>query len=1302
MTENAELRDMKNLTDLPSAWILVLALTLLASLATGQTPAPTLEASAHITWSLSDPTLPLEGYEQDGVPHGVWEWDAAAPWSRALLLTCAPEWAPVEGVSEYALRQLGGWARSDEEVDGWPGAKFRVVHGRVQVSGPMLRWNMATGQAERLEAFEATFGAHPLGSDFAGERLRNWPEHSVLSEGALYRIAVARDGVFRLGSAFWNEIGVDAASVPREAVTVFGNGGHLLPMANDEDRPLDPATVALTWRGSEFATTAAEGEFLFWAEGPHAIDYDSAFGHFQHLRNPYSDSAYYFVRIDDAPGRLGTRMLQAPGLPLGTAIDTVIQSTVHVAFHEEEAVSPNRSGREWYGEEFGIVETRTFQFAVPHALETPGKVQVQLIGRSIGGVSPFAVTAGAESATLTPNATSTSSTANVANLASAVLEGEVVTGAGSSARVEVTVDFSPLNSEARGWLDFIRVEQAKSLRFSGVAEAFFGAKPGSGWVQYELSNADLLADIWDVTDPVQPQRVSFELQDGVATFAAPRDVMRRFVAMPDYGFSDPEVRGALTPTDLHSWSGLDAVLITRPDYAEAALRWAALRADEGLAVGVAYQQQVFNEFSSGQVDPTAFKMLMMMLRDRAEAEGSNAPRFLQLMGDGTFANRGGLANSPYLITYQSANSLSPTSSYVSDDYFGFLEPGMGENIGDKMAIGVGRIPCSNATEALEFVTKLERYAGMHGALGGDCGMDAQFPSSGPWRNRITLVSDDMDGSGGPTELSHMMNSEEHAATLAANHPEYDVDKIYFDAYPQYSTPGGERYPDASDAIDRRVEEGALIVNYIGHGGERGWAHERVLTTSMIRDWSNAYAMPLFMTATCELARFDDPEIESAGELMVLNRDGGAVGMLTTTRVVFSSANQELNRAFYKVALEDEANQDLRLGDIARITKNDPLVSNVSNKRNFTLLGDAAMALAYPMHQVVLSEMPDSVRALELFEGRGYIADAAGDTLHGFQGKATIRVFDKRSAVSTLNNDGGTAPFAYTVFRNVIHQGEVSVQDGEFAFTFMVPRDIDYAWGAGRVSAYALDLETGEDAHGSSEDWMIGGVNADFELDTTPPLVDVYLNDTLFVSGGMAAAEATLLVRAFDAGGINSAGSGIGHQMKAVIDGDWAGAIPLNSYYTSDLDTYQRGTIRYPLTALTPGAHTIEVVMWDVQNNQGRGEVEFVVGETGAALFDLVYAYPNPATERVSFQIEHTLACEPAHYTLDVFDLAGRQVHTAQWEVESEGFRFAPLTWDLNGPDGSAVKPGTYVCRIRLETTSGEVAQQTERIVVLRP
>lgn len=1285
------------------AWVLaLLAGGVGAQMAWGQTPSEVLTGSAEVRWSPELPWLPEEGFDQEGIPFGVWEWPTSSAWGRGVLLNVEADWSPVAGMQEAAVRRLSELARSEAGEGGWPGATFRWVHGAMQWKAPLLRFNEATGAVERVERFEVLWGQHPLGSEGHADRTRDWPEQSVLSEGQMYRVDVPRDGVYKLDASFWAAIGVNPEEVAPEAVTVFGNGGHALPMSNNVDRPLDPATVALWWRGDADAVHAGQGEFLFWAEGPHAIEYSNETGQFTHQRNPYSDSATFFVRIDDVPGRHGARLQVGSGHPEGVAVEDTARTTRHVAFHEEEQHSPNRSGREWYGEEFGNVLERTFIFPVPFAEPEVGQVRIELIARSMGSASSFTVSAGEASSTAFHNITSTASTSPVATSAGLTLEGPLVSGSGNNARVEVNVAFNPANSDARGWLDFIRIEQERALRFSGSTEWFFGAEPGTGWVRYELSNASLLESIWDVTTGTQPVHIPFELEGETAVFYAERDVMRRFVAFPGYGFGVPEVRGLVAHSNVHAWAGLDAVLVTRPMYAEAAERWAAMRADEGLSVGIVDQQTVFNEFSSGQPDPTALKMLMMMLWDRAEDAGEGHPRFLQLMGDGTFANRGGLASSPYIITYQSANSLSPTSSYVSDDYFGFIEPDMGEDIGDKMAIGIGRIPCSNASEALEFVEKLERYAGRIEVPDDGCGLDENQPEKGPWRNRITLVSDDMDGSGGPTELSHMLNSEEHSNTLAAEHPEYDVDKIYFDAYPQLSTPGGERYPDASEAIDRRVGEGGLIVNYIGHGGERGWAHERVLTSAMIREWTNRSRMPLFMTATCELARFDDPEVESAGELMVMNPDGGAIGMLTTTRVVFSSSNQQLNRAFYDIALQDEEVPDLRLGDIARVTKNDPQVSNTSNKRNFTLLGDAAMKLAYPQHRVVLDELPDSVRALDAFMASGFVADAAGDTLHDFNGVVTVRVFDKRSQISTLNNDGGTAPFSFTVFRNVIHQGLATVTDGAFSFEFVVPRDIDYEWGTGRVSCYALDLATGADAHGASEAWHIGGVNADYVPDLTPPQVDVYLNDTLFVSGGMATPNPVLLVRAFDEGGINSAGSGIGHQMKAVIDGDWGGAISLNDFYAADLDTYQSGTIRYPLEGLSAGEHTIEVILWDVQNNQGRGAVSFTVVEGDEVAFDVVNAFPNPAAEEVWFEVEHTAACEAVNYRLDVFDLAGRRVHAAAWEVQSPGFRLAPFRWDLRDGDGKAVKPGTYLCRIALETTSGEVTQHSERIVVLRP
>jgi hypothetical protein len=528
-----------------------------------------------------------------------------------------------------------------------------------------------------------------------------------------------------------------------------------------------------------------------------------------------------------------------------------------------------------------------------------------------------------------------------------------------------------------------------------------------------------------------------------------------------------------------------------------------------------------------------------------------------------------------------------------------------------------------------------------------------------------------------------------------------VTKIYLDAYPQLSTPGGERYPDAAEAIDRQVREGALIVNYIGHGGERGWTHERVLNTTTIREWDNLQRMPLFMTATCELARFDDPEVESAGEMLVMNPDGGAVGMLTTTRVVFSGSNQELNRAFFDIVFEDTPEAPLLLGDIARITKNDNQVSNSSNKRNFTLLGDVALRLAYPRYEIYLSGLPDTLRALEVVEVRGFVGTASGDTLHDFNGLAYPKVFDKRTQVTTLNNDGGNSPYTYTQFQNVLHRGVSSVEEGVFTFEMAVPKDIDYAYGDGRISCYAVDEAGARDAHGYTEDFTIGGVDEEYVPDDVPPTVKLFMNDSQFRSGGMTNEEPELYAIVEDAGGINAAGSGIGHDIKAVLDSVTEGALVLNNYYTADLNTYTRGVVRYPFEDLEPGRHTLDLVVWDVQNNKGKGHTEFVVADGLETALAEVLAYPNPTTDFVDFRFEHNQACAGGTVRVEIFSATGTRVHVAEAVFDAHGFRSEPLGWDTRTTGGAAVDAGVYVFRLTVHSLEGGRAQYADQIVVLR-
>ncbi len=1269
------------------------------------------EGQFEVEWMPSEDTLipvgkfaPVDGFWLDEVPWGVFEMELPADWASAQDLVTQPYWAVIDA-ADLTNRQRQLLQKGEMQRDlNWTFSE--VEHSMIaQVQTPLLRYDSERGLYEKLGQFQFTLGAleHADGAveQTIYERTRNWPISSPLGVGDFIRISIPTDGVYRIDKDWIQSAGFNPDTLDPRKLRLFGNGGGMLPTDNSKERPLGLMPVAIDFEGEEDGVWGAQDALYFWGEGPDEWKPEGSVFNWAHQNNDYNVRAWYFLQLD------GTEPVESfrieDQVSLGSESDTLITTYWSQQFHELELESVNRSGREWFGESFGAVTARTFAFSVPYATAKPGKMEFRVAAQSMGASSSFSLNAGEISANASPSYTSQTSTSNVANLSSGSKMGIMTSGSGLNARIDVDVDFVPAVPGALGWLDYVRIAQECELNMSGPQLNFYADQDAAQEIgEYRLTQPVGLKAVWDITDGNQPVQMILNQSESFSTWKASLDTIRRFVVFSNYGISEPAYNGRVDNFDLHQYERADLVIVTRAQYMEAAQRLATIHADEGLEVLVVTQSSVFDEFSSGSVDPTALKMLMMMLRDRALQGGWDPPRYLQLFGDGTFANRSDLMATPFIVTYQSENSISPTSSYVSDDYFGFLEDQYGEGIGDKMAIGVGRIACSSVDEANAMVDKIEAYLEHPSAQVSAPGCaDGAEGDDGRWRNRICFVSDDMDGNGGPTEIEHMQNSDEHAETLAENHFEYDVVKIYLDAYPQESTPGGERYPDAQDAIDRQVQDGALIVNYIGHGGEKGWSHERVLNTTTIQNWSNLESMPLFMTATCELARYDDPEVDSAGEMMVMNPDGGAIAMLTTTRVVFSGSNQQLNRAFYDVALFDTAATTLRLGDIARATKNDPQVSNSSNKRNFTLLGDVALQLNYPEHTVQLTSVPDTLRALDQASVAGHVADETGTLLNDFSGIVHVKVFDKTSQITSLNNDDGPNPHAFEVHRNVLFSGVASVEDGQFNFDFVVPRDIDYSFGQGRISAYAVSDSS--DAHGATNSFVIGGVSEDFVEDFDPPQVKLYINDTLFESGGLTDDKPLLLARLYDAGGINSSGVGIGHDIRMILDEESSQSVVLNDFYTSDLNTYQGGTVRYALTNLEDGPHSLRLTAWDVYNNKGTGSIDFVVASNFEAALGEVLAFPNPSSSGFQFSIEHNQVCQEGLMTLEVFSSHGRLVHSAEFPWHVEGFKNDEVRWDArNQSTGSQVAGGVYLFRVSLQAENGSVVQYADQIVVLRP
>lgn len=872
--------------------------------------------------------------------------------------------------------------------------------------------------------------------------------------------------------------------------------------------------------------------------------------------------------------------------------------------------------------------------------------------------------------------------------------------------VTVTITRNSQYADAIGWINWIDLNVRRQLKMSGSQMQFRDMKSvGAGNVaEYYFGNYTANTVIWDVTEYGHPKIQSTTAGGGNLVWTLPADSLREFIAFEATGFMVPTNFGAVPNQDLHGTPQVDFVIVSHPLFLSQAQELAQLHADQdSLTSVIVTPQQIYNEFSSGAQDVTAIRDFVKMLYDRG-ATAEEKPKYLLLIGDGSYDNKHRLPNNTnYVPTFQNYNGLGLTMSYVSDEFFGLLDDsGEWDSQSDVgfCDIGIGRFPVQSIGEAQGIVDKIRFYmTRQQPVINAVSCSNNQCGNGGEWRNTLVFIGDDEDSN------THMDQADKMATLVDTTYANYNIDKIYLDAYQQIQTPGGERYPDVNEAINRRVDRGCLIMNYTGHGGEVGLAHERIIEVQQINSWDNMCNMPLFVTATCEFARYDDPSRTSAGEYVILNDNGGGIGLLTTTRLVYSTPNFILNKNFYRTVFEPLNGEMPAIGDVYRITK--VVSGNSVNSRNFTLLGDPAMKLNYPQNQVITTEVnsqpvnmsqPDTLRALSRVTIKGYVADTAGAQMTGFNGILYPTVFDKPATITTLGNDPPNPPYVFKLQRNILYHGKVSVVNGNFEFSFVVPRDISYSYGIGRVSYYAEDGIT--DASGAYENIVIGGSNANAPVDNIGPSVRLFMNDSLFVAGGITDENPKLFAMVTDSNGVNTVGNGIGHDIVAVLDEETEHAVVLNDYYQANINSYQSGTIIYPFSNLAEGQHTLSLKVWDVYNNSTTVTTDFVVQAASGLQLSHVLNYPNPFTTHTSFFFEHNQCCTDFDAMVQIFTISGKLVKTINQHVYSEGYRSQPIEWDGTDDYGDKIGRGVYIYRVYVRTADGLVAEQYDKLVIL--
>jgi hypothetical protein len=1146
-----------------------------------------------------------------------------------------------------------------------------------------FRKNTETGRVERLSSFvleikgaDESDAASPISSIASKKSLISSP----LATGSWYKIRIPSTGLYKLSYQQISGMGISDPS----KVRVYGWGGAELPenSLNGNQNELLPVQFYMN-KGNDGIFNSGD-YILFYGIGPVIWNYEVGSGMFIHQKNHYSDFGYYFITSNEA----------GPDSPMTYSVPA--ESANHFSssydacfYHESDVTNLIQSGREWYGELFDLTTQRNFNFQLVDFVSSRDvKMKINLLSRAKVAQN-FIISANSQILdTLTIKETNLSDY-TATHAFNAEKKYSFTTG---SENLNLQLKYIKTEFSSQGWLDYISINARAELNFLSDLLLFrdIDVTEAGAVTEFTIRNVPSNFKIWDVSDHHQILDIPFIRSGSDAKIKVNTDALKEFLVFnPAGSFPSPQLEGPdlglIENQNLTGEGQPDMVIVSFPDFIEYANKLADYRRlKNGLDITVTTPEKIYNEFSSGRPDVTAIRNYMQYLYENANGDEDLLPKYLLMFGDGSFNNKSvhpdSLSHTP---TYQTLNSTSPIYSYVSDDFFALLDPG--EQLYDGLLdIGVGRLPVNTAYQAEKIVEKI---------------IDYETPARmGDWRNTICFIGDDEDFN------IHFTQANELASFVESNYPSFNINKIFLDAYKQVSTPVGQRYPDVNQAINSQVAKGALIINYTGHGGTKGLSAEQILVVDDIQSWENKTKLPLFMTATCEFSRFDEPDIVSGGEEVILNINGGGIALFTTTRLVYSGPNHTLNEKFYEIVFEKDQNgKNYCLGEIMKYSKNE--AGYGINKRNFTLLGDPSMRLSYPTFNVVtdslnetaVSSTPDTLKALKKVYITGHVEDEEGP-MQSFNGVIYPIVYDKLTTQYTLANDGGSKK-SFTIRNNIIYKGKASVKNGYFNFSFYVPKDINYAVGAGKISYYAKDSTI--DASGAFLEVLIGGSSNEPVFDNEGPEVDVYMNNENFKDGGITNEDPVLFVRVYDHLGINTSGNGIGHDITAILDENTQNSLVLNEYYQSEMDSYQNGYIEFPLFNLSEGRHSVNVKVWDINNNSSDGSTEFVVVKSKELLLENLLNFPNPFRDHTSFSFDHNKANQNLEINIDIISMNGEILKTIFVKQFSNGFRTDPIEWNGITDNGTFSRQGTYIYRIRVKSEDGQETINSGKLILLR-
>lgn len=1122
--------------------------------------------------------------------------------------------------------------------------------------------------------------------------------NSVMTDGDWYRFSINETGIYKIDQGFLKSLGVNTSNLNSSSIQLFGFGGDALPLKNSDNRFYDMPEVAIK------VFDGADGVFN---SGDYLLFYGLGKGVFNKANNshinPYSDQIYYYIKIGSSQGKRITELELSNESP-----SLIVDNYMDYKFHEIDEYNIAKMGRRWFGDRFDFENEKTFDFEFTNLI-TQEPVNVSVHGAAVSQATSSMTVELNGSVLGSMNFSATSK----GNLASASQLNTTSKVNGQQLSVKLNYDNKGLpNSTA--FVDYISVSGVCDLKFNNQTLLFDRShfNNGSNIVQYNISQSQSVSEVWDITDRFNARALLNTDNADNFSFNVSENESRQYILVSSLSYLSPDsaqsgkianqnLKGTIFKSDSGQNTSIDYIIITPAVFLSQANRLAQINRDQNnLNVKVVILDEIYTEFSSGQQDVGAIRNFVKYVYDNTNSNQDRL-KYLCLFGDASFDYKNRIRNNTnYVPIWNSLESFSLSFSFISDEFFAQLDADEGnldDFIGDS-DLAVGRIIADSPIKARELVDKIADYY--------------DEKSYGKWRNNYLIVSDDVDEDWEKV----LQETTDASATQVTNYRPYmNAVKIHTDAYLQESTSAGERYPKAKSDFFDRLDEGAIVINYFGHGGEDGLASERVFDKFDAQNLKNTNRYNCFITVTCEFTKFDDPLRETAGEYVYWNPKGGAVGLITTTRQIYVNVGVTLNEKLTENLFDESVGKNLSIAEVLTKTKNE--LGTVQKLLVF-FIGDPAMKLAIPQPKIVLTSLNDlpidtsnnTIKALDKVTLTGEIQDENGLLITDYSGEVTVTVFDKNISSSTLGNDnqidssGQLITMDFETQGEVVFNGKASVNNGLFNVSFVVPKDINFNTSNGKVSFYAKETEVLKDKTGYSNDLLIGGLNTNAEDDNTPPTMQLFMNDESFVSGGITNSSPTLIVRLFDENGINTS-SGVGHDISGILDGNQSNPIVLNNYYVANPDDFTNGEVVYNLRDLEPGIHTISVRAFDVYNNVVTSEIQFVVyNENESLVVKNVLNYPNPFVSYTEFWFNHN-SSDPLDIMVQIFTVSGKLVRTLRG-VSSSGIYGSnslsrDVIWDGSDDFGEKVGKGTYVYKLKVKSQRlNKQVVKIEKLVIL--